>query len=94
MPSCADELEATLRRPSRHRRSPHLARAGSRGFSSLLVHSGTPPMVFVDDQHYPFRVNAPFKLWAPLTDVPDCFVYFEPGRRPAHAVQPSARLLA
>src|SRR5690242_15554264 len=82
MSSCADDLESTY--------AAHLetiARRTSRaleaaGFSSVLVHSGCAPMVFADDQHYPFRVNAPFKLWAPLTDVPDCFVYFEPGRRP------------
>jgi Xaa-Pro dipeptidase len=39
-------------------------------------------MVFEDDRTYPFEVNAPFKVWAPLADVPECFVYFEPGRRP------------
>ncbi|MEJ0036856.1 MAG: Xaa-Pro dipeptidase [Gammaproteobacteria bacterium] len=82
MSSCAEDLEGTyaahldavVRRTSRALESA--------GFSSLLVHSGSAPMVFADDQHYPFRVNAPFKLWAPLTDVPDCFVYFEPGRKP------------
>jgi Xaa-Pro dipeptidase len=82
MGSCADDLEATY--------AAHLETVGRRasraleaaGFDSLLIHSGSPPMVFLDDQHYPFRVNAPFKLWAPLTDVPDCFVFFEPGRRP------------
>lgn len=52
------------------------------GFGSLLLHSGAPPAIFLDDQTYPFKVNAPFKLWAPLTDVPDCFIYFEPGERP------------
>ncbi len=52
------------------------------GFASLLVHSGTPPLIFEDDQNYPFRVNAPFKTWAPLLDVPDCFIHFEPGQRP------------
>ncbi|MEJ1965784.1 MAG: Xaa-Pro dipeptidase [Gammaproteobacteria bacterium] len=82
MPSCADDLEATyaahldtvIRRTSRALEAA--------GFAGLLVHSGCAPMVYADDQHYPFRVNAPFKLWAPLIDVPDCFVYFEPGRRP------------
>src|SRR5262249_42933434 len=39
-------------------------------------------LVFLDDFHYPFRANAAFKLWAPLTDVADCFVFFQPGRRP------------
>jgi Xaa-Pro dipeptidase len=52
------------------------------GFAGVLIHSGSPPMVFEDDQSYPFRVNAPFKVWAPLTDVPDCFIWFEPGKRP------------
>ena len=82
MGNCANDLERSfsahldtvVRRTSRALESA--------GFSSLLVHSGSSPMVFADDQQYPFRVNAPFKLWAPLTDVPDCFVYFEPGRRP------------
>jgi Xaa-Pro dipeptidase len=55
---------------------------GAASYGSLLVHSGTPPAVFLDDQSYPFKVEAPFKTWAPLTDVPECFVYFEPGRRP------------
>lgn len=82
MPSCADDLDVTY--------SAHLETVCHRtvraleatGFSSLLVHSGSAPMVFLDDQPYPFRVNAPFKLWAPLTGVPDCFVFFEPGQRP------------
>ncbi len=82
MRSCADDLEATyaahldtiIRRTSRALEAT--------GYASLLVHSGTAPMWFVDDQHYPFKVNAPFKVWAPLIDVPDCFVYFEPGRQP------------
>ena len=82
MSSSADDLPSTyaahldtvVRRTSRALESA--------GFSSLLVHSGSAPMIFADDQHYPFRVNAAFKLWAPLTEVPDCFVYFEPGRKP------------
>ena len=52
------------------------------GYSGVLIHAGTPPLVFRDDQPYPFRVHAWFKAWAPLTDVPDCFVYYEPGRAP------------
>ena len=52
------------------------------GNSALLVHSGTLLTVFEDDRTYPFEVHAPFKVWAPLTEVPDSFVYFEPGRRP------------
>ena len=52
------------------------------GYSALLVHSGSLLTVFQDDRTYPFKVHAPFKVWAPLLDVPDCFLYFEPGRRP------------
>ena len=54
------------------------------GYSALLVHSGSLLPVFQDDRTYPFEVHAPFKVWAPLLDVPDCFLYFEPGRRPLH----------
>jgi Xaa-Pro dipeptidase len=52
------------------------------GYGSALIYSGSPPSWFADDQHHPFRVNASFKAWAPLTSVPDCFIHFEPGRRP------------
>src|SRR5262249_1468115 len=53
----------------------------STGFGSLLVHSGSPLTVFLDDRTYPFETNAPFKVWAPL-EAPDCFVFFEPGCSP------------
>jgi len=52
------------------------------GYAAVLVHAGSPPAVFADDQYYSFRVNAAFKSWLPLTDVPDCFIYFEPGHTP------------
>ncbi len=52
------------------------------GYSALLVHSGALLPVFQDDRTYPFEVHAPFKVWAPLLEVPDCFLYFEPGHRP------------
>ena len=51
------------------------------GHDALLVHSGSPLTIFEDDQSYPFKVHAPFKVWTPLS-APDCFVYFEPGRTP------------
>jgi Xaa-Pro dipeptidase len=54
----------------------------SAGYDALLVHSGTPPLLFLDDHHLPYRVQAPFKVWAPLTDAPDSFVYFAPGKKP------------
>jgi Xaa-Pro dipeptidase len=54
----------------------------SAGYDALLVHAGTPPLLFLDDHHLPFRVQAPFKVWAPISDAPDSFVFFAPGRKP------------
>lgn len=54
----------------------------SAGFAALLVHSGTPPLLFLDDHHLPHRAQAPFKVWAPLAEAPDSFVYFAPGQKP------------
>lgn len=56
------------------------------GYSALLVHSGSLLPVFQDDRTYPFEVHAPFKVWAPLIEAPDSFLYFEPGRRPLLAL--------
>ena len=69
---------------------PHLAALCERtaralnacGFTGLLVHSGSPLMVFEDDRTYPFAAHAPFKVWVPLSDAPDSFIWFEPGSRP------------
>src|ERR1700757_1256487 len=52
------------------------------GYTALVVHSGSLLPVFEDDRSYPFRVHAPFKVWVPLTDAPDCFLWFEPGKPP------------
>jgi len=52
------------------------------GYDALLLHSGTPPLIFLDDHHLPYRAQAPFKVWAPLNDAPDSFVYFAPGQKP------------
>ena len=52
------------------------------GYEGLLVHSGSALTVFEDDRTYPFEAHAPFKVWVPLADVPDSFVWFEPGSKP------------
>jgi Xaa-Pro dipeptidase len=52
------------------------------GYDALLIHAGTPPLIFLDDHHLPFKAHAPFKVWAPLNDAPDSFVYFTPGKKP------------
>ncbi len=52
------------------------------GYESVLLYSGAAPPIFRDDNSYPFRVHATFKVWVPLTDVPDSFVYMKPGEKP------------
>jgi Xaa-Pro dipeptidase len=59
------------------------------GYQGLLLHSGNPPAFFLDDQHYPFRAHAPFRLWVPQSDLADALVYFEPGQRPKLVFQTS-----
>lgn len=70
--------------------APHLATVSQRaaraldssGYAGGLWYSGISSEWFRDDQGSPFRVNGSFKAWAPLVDVPDCFIYFVPGARP------------
>ena len=86
MGQSSSELSAELERFF----GPHLAVVCARtaraleacGYFALLVHSGSLLTVFEDDRTYPFEAHAPFKVWTPLSDVPDCFVYFEPQRAP------------
>src|SRR5580692_2075534 len=81
---------STLRAQLASTFGPHLERVCARtaqalaasGFDSLLVHSGALLEVFQDDRTYPFEAHAPFKVWLPLSDAPDSFVWFEPGSRP------------
>jgi Xaa-Pro dipeptidase len=77
-PSWTDLFAAHLETVS-HRAAGALAASG---FESLLIHAGTPPLLFQDDHHLPFKVQAPFKVWAPLLDAPDSFVFFIPGKKP------------
>jgi Xaa-Pro dipeptidase len=52
------------------------------GYAGLLVHSGSLLTVFEDDRTYPFEAHAPYRVWVPACEVPDSFVWFEPGLRP------------
>lgn len=52
------------------------------GCDGVLISGGTPHEVFLDDQEYPFKVNAHFKHFAPVLDNPHCFIYFRPGEQP------------
>ncbi len=70
------------RSPRNHRRSARRAHWRPRASPACWCTPAAPRMVFLDDQPYPFHVNAPFKLWAPITDVSDSFIYFAAGHRP------------
>lgn len=52
------------------------------GCDGVLIHSGAPPVVFMDDQEYPYKANAHFKHWAPVLDNPHCFILYRPGEKP------------
>jgi Xaa-Pro dipeptidase len=52
------------------------------GFDALVIAGGRPPIQFLDDQDYPFKVNPHFKAWVPVLDNPNCLVVYRPGHRP------------
>jgi Xaa-Pro dipeptidase len=49
------------------------------GFDALVIHAGRPPVQFLDDQDYPFKVNPQFKAWVPIVDNPRCVLVYTPG---------------
>ena len=55
---------------------------GASGFDALVVHAGRPPLLFLDDQDYPYKVNPQFKAWVPVTDSPRSILVYRPGARP------------
>ncbi|MCP1376256.1 Xaa-Pro dipeptidase [Dyella lutea] len=63
----------------RERADQALARGG---FDHLLVAAGQPRTKFLDDNHYPYAVNPPFKHWVPLTDAPGSWIAYTPGTKP------------
>lgn len=73
-PAYTDHLAVILDRTSR-------ALMAS-GYGALLLYAGSRKDVFRDDCYYPFKVNALFKAYAPLTDAAESYVYVEPGRKP------------
>ncbi|KFN51973.1 hypothetical protein N790_13270 [Arenimonas malthae CC-JY-1] len=55
------------------------------GFDHLVVASGVEKYEFLDDRPYPFKPNAQFKAWLPLTRHPHCWIAYTPGRKPVLA---------
>jgi Xaa-Pro dipeptidase len=51
------------------------------GFDALVIHAGSPPTQFLDDQDYPYKVNPHFKAWVPIVDNPRCILLVAPGAR-------------
>ena len=52
------------------------------GFDALVIHAGRPPIQFLDDQDYPYKVNPQFKAWVPIIENPRCILVYAPGGRP------------
>jgi len=52
------------------------------GYDSVVIASGSLRPIFLDDMNYPFKVNAPFKVWLPVVDNPYCFIVYTPGEKP------------
>ena len=44
------------------------------GIDGLVIHSGQSKRLFLDDNHYPFKVNPQFKAWLPVVDNPNCWL--------------------
>ncbi len=40
----------------------------------LVIHSGQAKKLFLDDNHYPFKVNPQFKAWLPVIDNPNSWL--------------------
>jgi len=62
---------------ARHERALEKAGAGH-----VVVFSGAPKPVFLDDYYYPFRANPHFVGWVPLTDTPHSYLVYTPGEVP------------
>ena len=70
----SEHLQTVARRTDRS-----LAAAG---YDALVVHAGSPPTLFLDDQDYPYKANPHFKAWVPITDSPRSVLVYRPGARP------------
>ena len=77
--SSLDELYALHLARLMHRTDQSL---NASGFDALVIQAGRPPVQFLDDQDYPYKVNPQFKAWVPITDNPRCILVYSPGSRP------------
>jgi Xaa-Pro dipeptidase len=82
MPDSSTEFATLFAAHTKTLRERYSAALELAGFEAVLLHSGSPPLLYADDQHYPFHANATFKSFVPLTGVPDSWLYFKPGQTP------------
>ncbi|WP_371195635.1 Xaa-Pro dipeptidase [Glaciecola sp. SC05] len=52
------------------------------GIDGLIIHSGQSKHQFLDDNHYPFKVNPQFKAWLPVVDNPNSWLVVDGVNRP------------
>ena len=52
------------------------------GASCVIIFSGAPKPVFLDDYDYPFKTNPHYLGWLPLTDTPYSYIIYTPGEKP------------
>jgi len=52
------------------------------GAAHVVIFSGSPKTVFLDDYPYPFKANAHFLAWAPLVQLPLSYIVYTPGKKP------------
>jgi Xaa-Pro dipeptidase len=76
--SSLDQLYKPHLQTLMHRTEQSLAASG---FDALVIHAGRPPMQFLDDQDYPYKVNPHFKAWVPIVNNPRCILVIAPGAR-------------
>lgn len=54
----------------------------AQGYDGLVICSGSPRYLYLDDNSYPFKPNPRYRYWLPDA-TPDCFVVYRPGHHPA-----------
>lgn len=54
----------------------------SAGASHVVLFSGSPKIVFLDDMAYAFKPNAHFVSWVPLANLPLSYIVYQPGETP------------
>lgn len=52
------------------------------GIQCIIIPSGSPKTVFLDDMDYPFVANPHFKSWLPVTNNPFCWIIFRLSEKP------------